>query len=156
MLKIGDKAPLRIKLLDSTGKEVSLTDVLGKYAVVYFYPKDDTTGCTKEACSIRDYRVEIKKLGVEVIGISKDSPESHQKFIKKYHLNFTLWSDQEHALMEAFGVWQEKKFMGRVYMGTVRSTFVIDPKGKIVHVWEKVAPDQHGEELLNFLKKALR
>ncbi|MBX4211281.1 MAG: thioredoxin-dependent thiol peroxidase [Candidatus Yanofskybacteria bacterium] len=152
MLIIGDKAPLTTKIQDSDGNSVSLADRLGKPVVLYFYPKDDTPGCTKEACSFRDWNKDIQKLGVHVIGVSKDSPASHQKFAKKYHLNFELWSDQEHKLMEAFGTWQEKKFMGRKYMGTTRSTFVLDSKGKILKVWEKVNPLEHGKEIYEFLE----
>lgn len=151
LLKAGSKAP-SVSVLDSDGNKVSLKDFLGKWVVLYFYPKDDTPGCTKEACSIRDIRAEIKKAGAEVIGVSKDSPKSHLKFIDKYKLNFTLWSDEDHKLIEAFGSWQEKKFMGRTYMGTLRTTFIIDPKGKIVHVFEKVTPDTHGDDILAALK----
>ena len=152
MLEKGDKVPLSISLKNAEGEKVCLKESLGKYVVIYFYPKDDTPGCTKEACSIRDLRGEIKKLGAEVIGVSKDSPTSHKKFINKYKLNFTLWSDENLELMKVFGVWQKKKFMGREYMGTVRATFVIDKKGKIIKVWEKVTPDKHGEEIVEFLK----
>ena len=153
MLGKGDKAPTHIKVLDSSGKQVSLADFGGKRVALYFYPKDDTAGCTKEACSIRDWRDELGKIDVEVIGVSKDAPKSHQKFIEKYGLNFTLWSDEERKLMEAFGVWQKKKFMGREYMGTVRQTFAIDRDGKIIRVWEKVTPDGHGEEIYNFFRE---
>lgn len=153
MLTAGDKAPTAVKVLDSDGKSVSLAGLLGKRAVVYFYPKDNTPGCTKEACSIRDWRNELTKIGVEVIGVSKDAPRSHQGFTEKYKLNFSLWSDPNHKLMEAFGTWQKKKFMGREYMGTTRSTFAIDPKGKILYVWEKVTPDGHGEEIYTFFKQ---
>ncbi len=156
MLKVGDQAPLEIKVKSMQGQDVSLKDLLGKYVVVYFYPRDNTPGCTKEACSFRDVNTELKKLGVKVIGVSKDSVKSHQKFIDKYGLNFELWSDEEHKLIEAFGAWQEKKFMGRSFMGTVRSTFVIDPQGKIFQVWEKVKPDGHGEEVLKLMKETLR
>ena len=152
MLKKGDKAPFSVKVRDSEGNMISLKDLLGSWVVLYFYPKDDTPGCTKEACSIRDWKSDIAQLGAKVIGVSKDTPASHLKFIKKYQLNFILWSDEEHKLMEAFGVWQKKKFMGREYMGTVRSTFAIDPKGTIIHVWEKVTPDNHGEEIYNYFK----
>ena len=143
---------LNIKVENSMGATVRLADLAGKYVVLYFYPKDDTPGCTKEACSIRDWRDEIRKLGAEIIGVSKDSPQSHQKFIVKHKLNFTLWSDTEHKLIEAFGVWKEKKFMGRTYMSTARSTFVLDPEGDIVKTWEDVTPDGHGEEIYDFLK----
>lgn len=153
MLQVGDKAPTAVTILDSDGKSVSLAGLRGKYVIVYFYPRDNTPGCTKEACSIRDWRDELKKLGVEVIGVSKDSPKSHQGFSGKFKLNFSLWADPEHKLMEAFGAWQKKKFMGRAYMGTTRSTFAIDPRGRVIHVWEKVTPDGHGEEIYNFFKE---
>ncbi len=136
----------------SPEEKLSLREKLDSWVVLYFYPKDDTPGCTKEACSLRDVREEFKRRGVEVIGVSKDSPKSHQKFIEKYKLNFTLWSDEDHVLMEAFGTWGEKRFMGRTYMGTLRSTFLIDPKGVISHVWEKVSPEEHGEEVLDMLE----
>ena len=152
MLKVGDRSPLNTTVLDSAGRAVALKGLLGKRVLVYFYPKDGTTGCTKEACNIRDWRDEIQKRGVKIVGVSKDSPTSHQKFVKKYKLNFTLWSDPEHKLMDAFGVWQKKKFMGREYMGTVRSSFAVDSAGKVIHVWEKVTPDNHGEEIFNFFK----
>ena len=151
MLKLKDKAPLNIKIEDERGKPVSLKDFLGQYAVLYFYPKDDTPGCMKEACSFRDWNADIKKLGVKIIGVSKDSPVSHQKFTKKYKLNFPLWSDKNHKLMDAFGTWQKKKFMGKEYFGTARSTFIIDPKGKILKVWKKVEPLNHGQEVYEFL-----
>ncbi len=155
MLIIGDKAPLDVIVEDSNGQAVSLRNYLGKMIVLYFYPKDDTPGCTKEACSIRDWRAEITKRRVEVIGVSKDSPASHKKFIQQYNLNFTLWSDHDHKLMEAFGTWQEKSFMGRKYMGTTRSTFLVDPKGIITMVWEKVTPDDHGKEILDRIDQGL-
>ena len=152
MLKAGDKAPVGVKVRDSEGRDVSLADMKGKRALIYFYPRDNTPGCTKEACSIRDARSEIKKLGVAVIGASKDSPASHRKFVEKYGLNFTLWSDEEHALMEAFGTWQKKKFLGKAYMGTTRSSFAIGEDGTILNVWEKVTPDHHGEEIVSFFR----
>ena len=155
MLTTGDKAPLKTVIKDSEGNPVSLSERLGKPVVLYFYPKDDTPGCTKEACSFRDWNTDIQKLGVQIIGISKDSPKSHQKFAQKYHLNFELWSDEEHKLMEAFGTWQEKKFIGRKYMGTTRSTFVLDAQGNILKVWEKVNPLEHGQEVYEFLKSKL-
>ena len=151
MLKTGDKAPTKIKILDSEGRSVSLADLADKYVVLYFYPKDDTPGCTKEACSIRDWKDDLKRLGVEIVGVSKDAPASHQKFTEKYKLNFKLWSDQKHELMSAFGTWQKKNFMGREYMGTTRSTFALDPKGKIINVWPKVTPENHGEEIYEFM-----
>ncbi len=152
MLQQKDKVPINIKIEGENGKSVSLKDYLGKYAVLYFYPKDDTPGCTKEACSFRDWNADIKKLGAVIVGVSKDLPDSHQKFTKKYKINFQLWSDKDHKLMDAFGVWQKKKFMGREYFGTIRSTFIIDPKGKIIKVWEKVEPLNHAQEVFEFLK----
>ena len=131
MLKVGDKAPV-IEVKDINNEKVSLADLSDQYVVLYFYPKDDTPGCTKEACSFRDWNAELKKLGVKVVGVSKDSVTSHKKFIEKYELNFDLWSDEDHQLIEAFGAWQKKSMMGKEYMGTVRSTFVIDPKGIIL------------------------
>ena len=135
MLKVGDKAPV-IEVKDINNEKVSLADLSDQYVVLYFYPKDDTPGCTKEACSFRDWNAELKKLGVKVVGVSKDSVTSHKKFIEKYELNFDLWSDEDHQLIEAFGAWQKKSMMGKEYMGTVRSTFVIDPKGIVLRVWD--------------------
>lgn len=142
-----------VTVLDENEKEVSLADFKGKYAVLYFYPKDDTPGCTVEACAFRDANEEMQKLGVVVIGVSKDTQKSHAKFKKKYKLNFPLWSDPEHKFMDAFGVWAPKKFMGREFMGTVRTTFVIDPKGKIIKVWENVKPEGHTKAVYDFLRE---
>lgn len=152
MLSIGNIAPFSIKVLGENGKTTSLKEQLGKYIVLYFYPHDFTPGCTKEACSFRDANNDIKKLGAEVIGVSTDSFESHQKFSNKHKLNIALWSDPDHKLIEAFGAWQPKKFAGREFMGTVRSTFILDPKGKIIKVWGKVKPEGHSKEVIEFLK----
>ena len=152
MLTINSLAPLNISVTDQDGNLANLKSQLGHYTVLYFYPKDDTPGCTKEACSFRDAEAEMQKLGVTVIGISPDKPESHQKFQKKYSLLFPLWSDPQHKLAEAFGAWGEKKFMGKTYQGILRSTFIIDPEGKIVAVWPKVKPAEHATEVLEFLK----
>ena len=122
------------------------------YVVLYFYPKDNTPGCTKEACEFRDAEAEMKKLGARVIGVSKDSPKSHQNFADKYNLNFELWSDQDHQLIEAFGAWVQKKKFGKTYMGIARSTFILDPEGKIIKVWENVKPEGHAQEVLEFLR----
>lgn len=154
MLQAGEKAPIKVKITDQDGKEVSLADYAGKWIVVYFYPRDNTPGCTTEACSFRDSNAVLKKAGAVVIGVSKDTEKSHQKFIEKQSLNFPLWADPDHKLMEAFGTWQKRKFMGREYMGTTRSTFLIDPKGKIVHVWEKVKPAGHAEDVLHVLQES--
>ncbi|MFH2118498.1 MAG: thioredoxin-dependent thiol peroxidase [Candidatus Paceibacterota bacterium] len=152
MLKPNTLAPLDIAVQDAQGKTISLKNTLGKYLVLYFYPRDNTPGCTTEACNFRDTNDELKKLGVRVIGVSKDSPESHQKFAKKHRLNFELWSDPNHQLLEAFGAWGEKKRFGKIYQGIIRSTFIIDPQGKIIKVWEKVKPDNHTAEVLEFFK----
>ncbi len=152
MLKVNDKSPANIKALNSEGKEVSLSKYLGKYIVLYFYPKDNTSGCTKEACGFIDFNSKIKVLGAEIIGVSKDDIKSHNKFIDKYNINFELWSDISHELMEAFGVWGEKKFMGKTYIGAFRSTFILDPKGIIINVWDKVKPEIHAKEVYEFLK----
>ncbi len=148
MLQIGDKAPLTVTVQDTAGASVSLEHFRGTYIVLYFYPKDDTPGCTTEACSFRDHLPTLNARGVTVIGVSKDSHISHQKFGKKYELPFPLWSDPDHVLMEAFGVWGKRSFMGKSYMGTSRSTFLIGPDGTILHVWEKVAPKGHAEDVI--------
>lgn len=130
-----------------------LSDYLGKYVLIYFYPKDDTTGCTKEACAIRDDFYNFEKLKCEVLGISIDSVKSHKKFAEKYKLPFTLLSDEGKKVVEKYGVWQEKSMYGRKYMGTVRSSFLIDPKGKIVKIYEKVNSAIHAEEVLRDIKE---
>lgn len=152
MLNIGDQAPVDVTVTDKEGKTVSLADYTGKYIVLYFYPKDDTPGCTVEACNFRDANKELTKKGAVVIGVSKDAGKSHQKFATKFELPFPLWSDPDHILMEAFGVWGERTFMGKTYMGASRSTFLIDKEGNIVHVWEKVTPKDHANEVLEVLQ----
>ena len=154
MLEINTPAPTHVILTDQEGKSVSLADYSGKWIVLYFYPKDNTPGCTTQACSFRDSSAELKKVGAVVIGVSIDTEKSHQKFIEKQALPFPLWSDPDHKLMDAFGTWQKRKFMGREYMGTTRSTFLIDPNGMIAHVWEKVTPAGHAEDVLATLKNA--
>ncbi len=153
MLKIGDKAPLSVGSYEVGVGKVSLKDYLGKWLVVYFYPKDDTPGCTVEAKGFRDAHDDMEDLGVVVIGVSKDDDKSHEKFVGKHGLNFPLWSDPEHKLMDAFSVWGKRQFMGREYMGTSRSTFILDPKGKVAAVWEKVSPPGHAKEVLATLKE---
>lgn len=152
MLAVGDTVPQDIILEDGEGKLVTLKNYAGKYVVLFFYPKDMTPGCTTEACNFRDATAELQRMGAHVIGVSKDTATSHGKFAKKYELSYPLLADTNHVLMEAFGVWGERKFMGRTYMGTSRSTFLIDPKGVIVHVWEKVNPKGHAEAVLDVLK----
>ena len=146
-LKEGDKAP-DFSVTDEAGKTVSLKDLRGKKFVLYFYPKDDTPGCTKEACSFRDSFSKFKKRGIEVFGVSLDSEKSHQKFIDKFSLPFRLLADTERQLADGFGTYGEKKFMGRTYMGVNRMTFLIDEKGKIKKIFGKVKPEEHAEEVL--------
>ena len=147
MVKEGATAPA-FKTTNENGETVSLKDLRGQKVVLYFYPKDDTPGCTKEACSFRDAFAKFKKRDIYIFGISPDSEKSHQKFITKYKLPFTLLADAEHSIADAYGVWGEKKFMGRTYMGILRTTFLIDEKGKIKKVFEKVKPEDHADEVL--------
>lgn len=144
------KAP-DFTLRDQDNNEHSMADCAGKWLVLYFYPKDDTPGCTTEACSFRDGRDEIAKLA-EVIGISKDSVASHKKFADKYHLNFTLLADPDHEVIEAYGSWKPKKMMGKEFMGTERNTFIIDPSGNIVKEYRGVNPKDHFEQIIADLK----
>jgi peroxiredoxin Q/BCP len=146
-LSAGNKAP-NFELLDIEGKVHQLNDYQGKTIVVYFYPKDDTPGCTKEACSFRDAYADFREAGVEVIGISPDNEKSHTKFIQKYELPFVLLSDPDHQVCEAFGVWGLKKYMGREYDGVFRTTFIIGPDGVIKNVFENVKPADHSQEVL--------
>ncbi len=149
-LKPGDKAPA-FSLPTASGDTVSLKDFKGKKVILYFYPKDDTSGCTKEACSFRDNISVIKKKGAVVIGVSIDSVESHNKFADKYGLPFTLISDTEKKVVTTYGVWKEKSMYGRKYMGIERTTFLIDEKGIISHIFPKVKVDGHTEEILALL-----
>ena len=147
MVKEGTAAP-SFKTTDANGEPVNLKDFRGKKVVLYFYPKDDTPGCTKEACSFRDAFSKFKKQGIAILGVSPDSEKSHQKFTAKYKLPFTLLADTDHSIADAYGVYGEKKFMGRTYMGIHRTTFLIDEKGKIKKVFEKVKPEDHADEVL--------
>jgi len=149
-LKAGDKAPA-FSLLSDTGEKVSLKDLKGKKVVLYFYPKDDTSGCTKEACSFRDNIKVFNKSNTVIIGVSKDSIASHQKFKKKYELPFTLLSDESTEMLSDYGVWKEKSMYGKKYMGIERTTFVIDEKGTIKSVFPKVKVDGHTNEILEAL-----
>jgi len=151
MLKVGDKAP-DFKLQDETGKQISLSDFKGKKVVIYFYPKDDTPGCTAEACSFRDVYDDLLEAGAVVIGISKDEASSHKKFKDKYNLPFYLLSDPDHKVIEQYGAWREKKMYGKVTMGTVRITYIVDGEGIIRKVYDKVKPEGHGKEILEALK----
>jgi peroxiredoxin Q/BCP len=147
VLSVGEKAP-EFELMDNEGHPQKLSDYRGQTIVVYFYPRDDTPGCTKEACSFRDSYGEFRRAGVEVIGISPDSEKSHTKFIEKYELPFTLLSDPDHKVCEAFGVWGTKKMAGREYEGVYRTTFIIGPDGVIKEVFENVKPADHSQEVL--------
>lgn len=149
MLNVGDKAPL-FEVKDQKGNTVKLIDFLHNQhnVVLYFYPKDDTPGCTKEACAFRDNFAEFKKHGAIVLGVSPDSAKSHDKFVEKFKLPFTLLADEDKKIVNAYGVWGEKSFMGRKYMGTHRVTFLIGPDGKIKKIWPQVKPDEHAQEVL--------
>jgi peroxiredoxin Q/BCP len=149
-LKAGDKAPA-FTAQDQQGNTVKLSNYKGKKVVLYFYPKDDTPGCTKEACNFRDNYNLLKKKGIEVIGISIDSVKSHGKFVEKYELPFTLVADEEKQIVEAYGVWGEKKFMGKTYMGTNRVTFIINENGIIEHIVTKVDTTNSTEQILELL-----
>ena len=151
-LKVGDKAP-SFKLKNQDGKTVSLSDLKGKPVVLYFYPKDDTSGCTKEACNFRDEFPKFKKSKAEIIGVSADSVESHKKFAEKYNLPFDLLSDEKKEVLEKYGVWQEKSMYGRKYMGIVRTTFIIDQSGKIRKMFPKVKVNNHNKEVMEALKE---
>jgi peroxiredoxin Q/BCP len=150
MVGVGEKAPA-FTLLDKDGKEVSLSDFLGKKVVLYFYPKDNTPGCTRQACAFAGAYEGFRSLNAVVIGISRDSVASHAKFAAKYELPFVLLSDPELSAIEAYGVWQEKKMCGKVSMGVVRTTFVIDENGVIEAVMPKVKPDTNPAEVLEYL-----
>lgn len=152
MLKEGMKAP-DFTLTDKDGALVKLSDFYGKKVVLYFYPKDSTPGCTKQACAFAAAYDEFKSKDVAVIGISKDSVASHIKFAEKYSLPFILLSDPERKAIEAYGVWQEKKMCGKVGMGVVRTTFIIDENGNIEKVMDKVKPDTNAKEILEYLSK---
>jgi len=153
MLEAGQKAP-DFTLQDKDGKEVSLSEFRGKKVIVYFYPKDDTPGCTRQACAFAGSYVGFQNLGAVVIGISKDSVESHQKFAQKYELPFILLADPEHKTIEAFDVWQEKNNYGKVSMGVVRTTYIINEDGMIEKVMKNVKPDTNAEEILEYLQNA--
>lgn len=150
MLKNGDVAP-NFTLLDSDGNVVSLSDFKGNKVIIYFYPKDDTSGCTKEACSFRDNYDSLRSKNVVVIGISKDSVNSHIKFKNKYGLPFILLSDPNHQVIEAYGAYGEKKMYGKTYMGTIRMTYLVSEEGLILKIYDKVKPDKHVEEILKDL-----
>lgn len=152
-LKIGDLAPDFTLPTDSEG-EIALSSLKGKWIVLYFYPKDDTSGCTKEAIAFKDLKNEFENLNAQILGISKDSPSKHDTFKDKYDLNFPLISDEETRACQAYGAWVEKSMYGRKYMGIDRSTFLIDPDQKIVQIWRKVKVPGHAEAVLDTLKQS--
>jgi peroxiredoxin Q/BCP len=148
MLQTGAKLP-KVELADDSGSDLSTLDLVGKPLVVYFYPKDDTPGCTNEATQFRDLSDEFEKKGAEIVGVSRDSVASHQKFKAKYDIPFRLLADTESKLCDAFGVIVEKNMYGKKSMGVQRSTFLFDTAGKLVHVWPKVSVDGHAEDVLS-------
>ncbi len=147
MLKIGDKAP-QFSLPTGDGKTLALKDLTGKKVVLYFYPKDNTSGCTKEACSFQENLSSLKKKGAILLGVSADSAASHAKFASKFDLSFPLLSDEKREVLKAYGVWKEKSMYGRKYMGIERTTFIIDEEGKIARIFPKVKVDGHTDEVL--------
>jgi len=152
MPDVGDKAPA-FTLEDQSGKTVKLSDFKGKTVVLYFYPKDDTPGCTREACAFRDEHSALQKAGAVVLGVSPDSEASHAKFAGKYKLNFPLLADPDHAVSEKYGAWGEKSLYGRKFMGIQRSTFLIDGSGKVSRVWPKVKVDGHVDQVLEAIRE---
>jgi len=147
----GKKAP-DFKLTDQNEKTISLNDYKGKNVVLYFYPKDDTSGCTAEACSFRDDFPKFKKVDAVILGVSPDSVESHKKFAKKYNLNFSLLADEDKEVIKKYDVWKEKSMYGRKYMGVERTTYIIDPEGKIKKIFREVKVDGHNKEVMEALK----
>lgn len=152
MLEVGKKAP-DFSLLNQDEKKISLKDYVGQKVVLYFYPKDDTSGCTKEACSFSDDLPKFSKIDAVILGVSPDSVKSHKKFSEKYKLKFDLLADDEKNVVEKYGVWKEKSMYGRKYLGVERTTFIIDEKGKIKKIFNKVKVDGHNKEVLEALKE---
>jgi peroxiredoxin Q/BCP len=146
-LKVGDVAP-KFSVMTSGGGKISLADFKGQNVILYFYPKDDTPGCTKEACAFRDHFADFKKAGAAILGVSTDPVKSHDKFAEKFKLPFPLLADEDKKIVQAYGVWGEKSFMGRKYQGTFRVTFLIGSDGKIKKIWPEVKPEEHAAEVL--------
>jgi peroxiredoxin Q/BCP len=151
-LKEGDKAPA-FKTKSQDDDQVRLSDYKGKFVVLYFYPKDNTPGCNKEACAFRDLHSEFESMNAVVLGVSTDPVKDHQKFVTKFDLPFTLLADESKEIVTKYGVWGPKQFMGRTFDGTHRITFLIDPKGKIIKIWPKVKPEPHPAEVLDCIQK---
>lgn len=147
-IKTGLPAP-NFSLKDDEGRTRVMSEFKGKKVIIYFYPKDDTPGCTTEACNFRDDYGAYVEAGITILGISPDSVKSHQKFKEKYELPFSLLADEDHKVAEAFGVWGKKRFMGKEYMGVLRTTFIVDEKGRIAHIFEDVKPTDHSKEILS-------
>jgi peroxiredoxin Q/BCP len=154
-IEVGKKAPA-FTLTADDGKKVKLADLKGSPVVLYFYPKDDTPGCTKEACAFRDRQAEMEQLGAKVLGVSPDTVESHVKFRDKFNLNFPLLADPDHAVGEKYGAWREKNMYGKKSMGIQRSTYLIDADGKVAKVWQRVQVDGHDDAVLEALKTLCR
>ncbi|UOF90445.1 thioredoxin-dependent thiol peroxidase [Fodinisporobacter ferrooxydans] len=154
MLEAGQAVP-NFELPGSNGEKVQLTDFMGKYVILYFYPKDMTPGCTTEACDFRDFHTDFKELNAVILGISPDPLERHKKFIEKYDLPFLLLSDEDHKVSELYEVWKLKKNYGKEYMGIERSTFLIDEDGKLIQQWRKVRVNGHVEEALQLIKETI-
>ena len=151
-VKVGEFAP-EFTSTTQDGAQISLSDLKGARTVLYFYPKDNTSGCTLEAKSLRDGKEEFSRRGYRIVGVSPDSERSHQNFCSKHELNFTLIADTDHSVCEAFGVWAEKSMYGRKYMGVKRTTFLLDEEGKITHIFDKVKTATHFEQIINELDK---
>lgn len=149
--KIGNKAPA-FTLLDQKGDKRKLSDFKGEYVILYFYPKAMTPGCTTQACALRDTQKELKKLNAVAVGVSPDPHARLQKFIDKHDLNFDLLSDEDHAIADKYGVWGMKKFMGKEFMGLIRTTFIIDPDGKLIHIMDKFKTATHHDDVIAYLK----
>jgi peroxiredoxin Q/BCP len=154
MLKIGDKAPA-FEGVTQSGESIRLSDFEGRKVILYFYPKDNTSGCTLEAKSLRDGREELRRLGFEIVGVSPDSVKSHENFCNKYGLEFPLVADTDKSIATAYDVWKEKSMYGRKYMGIVRTTYIIDEKGIIAHIFDKVKTATHWEQIAEWAKEEL-
>ena len=154
-MKVNSKAPI-FKLPSTSKKDYSLKDSIGKYVIIYFYPKDDTPGCTIETNDFNKLLPKFKKLNCEVLGVSKDSLKSHEKFREKYKIKFNLLADEEIKVLKKYKVWGKKKFMGREFMGIIRTTFLIDKKGKIIKVWDNVKVKDHAKEVLETLQNIVK
>jgi len=154
-MKVNSKAPI-FKLPSTSKKDYSLKDSIGKYVIIYFYPKDDTPGCTIETNDFNKLLPKFKKLNCEVLGVSKDSLKSHEKFREKYKIKFNLLADEEIKVLKKYKVWGKKKFMGREFMGIIRTTFLIDKKGKIIKIWDNVKVKDHAKEVLETLQNIVK